>query len=97
MNGDYSVASSDYRLEKAKDLLAQAELLLKDKRFDGCVNRSYYTIFSAIRAMLALAGIDSRKHSGVISFFDRYTDPILVFPGILSAVSPDCEKMTVPD
>ena len=61
-----------YRLEKAKELLGQAEALLKMASYDGSINRSYYGIFNAIRALLALVNLDSQKHSGVIAFFDRY-------------------------
>lgn len=63
---------SAYRLEKAITLLTQAELLLKNRQYDGSVNRSYYAIFNAVRAMLALVRLDSQSHRGVISFFDRY-------------------------
>lgn len=63
---------SAYRLTKAKELLKQAELLLNSASYDGCINRSYYAIFNAIRALLALISMDSQKHSGVISLFDRY-------------------------
>ena len=69
---DYSIDLSNHRIEKAKELLEQAELLFNDKRFDGSINRSYYAIFNAIRALLAVVKLDSRKHSGVISYFDRY-------------------------
>lgn len=40
--------------------------------FDGSINRSYYAIFYSIRSILALIGLDSKKHSGVLSIFDRY-------------------------
>jgi len=63
---------SAHRLDKAKDALKQAELLLENAGYDGSINRSYYAIFNAIRALLALVNLDSRRHSGVISFFDRY-------------------------
>ncbi len=63
---------STHRLEKARDALKQAELLLQNSGYDGSVNRSYYAVFNAVRALLALVSLDSRKHSGVISFFDRY-------------------------
>jgi len=36
---------SAYRLEKAKDVLQQAELLFQEHRYDGSINRSYYAIF----------------------------------------------------
>jgi len=63
---------SSHRLNKAKELLHQSEILLKNCSYDGSINRSYYAIFNAIRSMLALINLDSPKHSGVISFFDRY-------------------------
>ncbi len=63
---------SEYRLKKAESLLIQAELLLRNQQYDGSINRSYYAIFNAVRAILALLRTDSRSHSGVISFFDRY-------------------------
>ena len=63
---------SAHRLEKAKDVLEQAQVLLNTASYDGSINRSYYAIFNAIRALLALIGVDSRKHSGIISFFDWY-------------------------
>lgn len=63
---------SEYRIEKAKELLSQADALLKMASYDGSINRSYYAIFSAIRALLALVRLDSQKHTGVIGFFDRY-------------------------
>lgn len=72
MNEDYGTDLSDYRLNKAKELADEAKLLFDNGRYDGSVNRSYYAIFSAIRSLLALVGLDSRKHSGVISYFDRY-------------------------
>lgn len=61
-----------YRLDKAKSLQIQSELLLNNAQYDGSINRSYYAIFNAIRALLALLRLDSRRHSGVISYFDRY-------------------------
>ncbi|WP_446011579.1 HEPN domain-containing protein [Candidatus Electrothrix sp.] len=59
-------------MNKAKELAEEAKLLFENKRYDGCVNRSYYAVFSAVRALLALLGLDSRKHSAVIAYFDRY-------------------------
>ena len=69
---------SQYRLNKAKNLLTQAELMLTNLQYDGSINRSYYAIFNAVRAVLALVRVDSRSHQGVISYFDRY----FVKPGV---------------
>lgn len=72
MTNELSIELSRYRLNKAKDLLNQAKLLHGNEKFDGSINRSYYAIFNAIRSLLALVKLDSSKHIGVISFFDRY-------------------------
>lgn len=40
--------------------------------YDGRNNRSYYAVFNAIRSLLSLVKLDSGKHSGVISLFDKY-------------------------
>lgn len=72
MNDSTERDLSLYRLNKAKDLLQQADVLLNSGGYDGSINRSYYAIFNAIRALLALVSLDSQRHSGVISHFDRY-------------------------
>ncbi|MCU0645255.1 MAG: HEPN domain-containing protein [bacterium] len=63
---------SKYRLEKAYDLLGQAEILFENQKYDGSINRSYYAIFNAMRSLLALLKLDSSSHAGVLSFYDRY-------------------------
>lgn len=62
-----------YRLSKAKQYLEDAKGTLKMEMYDTSANRSYYAIFHAARAVLALDGLDYKKHSGVISNFQmRY-------------------------
>ena len=62
---------SKLRLERAKQCLESAELLLNVNDYGGAVNRSYYAIFHGMRTMLALDGKDFAKHSGVISYFRK--------------------------
>lgn len=63
---------SKYRLDKAKDVLKDAELLFKGGSYASSANRSYYALFHGLRAVIILDGYDSEKHSGIISFFNRY-------------------------
>lgn len=65
------VELTKYRLERAKEDLENAKANLKDSYLKGAVNRSYYAIFHAVRAILALDGFDSNKHSGVIAYFNK--------------------------
>ena len=64
-------ALSKVRLEHAAECLEEAESLLSAEQYRGASNRSYYAVFHAIRAVLALDGIDRKRHSGVISEFRR--------------------------
>ena len=64
------IALSKYRLETAKADLKAAKLLFDATEYRSSVNRSYYAIFHALRAVLALDGFDSSKHSGIISYFN---------------------------
>ena len=63
-------ALSQYRFETAVSDLKAAKLLYSSKEYRASVNRSYYAIFHALRAVLALDGFDSKKHSGIIAFFN---------------------------
>ena len=49
-------------------------------------NRSYYAVFSAMRAVLALQGFDSKKHAGIISAFRKDYIKTGILPQDLSAV-----------
>ena len=60
-----------YRMERAREMLDAAEGTLKIGQFKTSLNRSYYAIFHAMRAVNILKGFDSSKHSGVIAFFNK--------------------------
>lgn len=62
---------SAYRLEKAYRMLKSAALLIEDEDYLSAANRSYYAIFHAMRAVLALDELDEHKHSHLISEFRR--------------------------
>jgi len=58
-----------HRLEKAGCCLKDAVDLLGLESFQGAANRSYYCVFHCMRSVLALEGIDFKKHTAVISYF----------------------------
>jgi uncharacterized protein (UPF0332 family) len=58
-------------LEKAKEDLNNAQINMDNGFIKGSINRSYYSIFHAMRAVLALDFFDSKKHSGIISSFQK--------------------------
>ena len=60
-----------YRLSSAKEKLTSAKLLLDAGLYKDSVGRSYYAIFSSIRAVLAIRQVDFSKHAGVIAYFQK--------------------------
>ena len=60
-----------YRLASAKEKLTSAKVLLEAGLYKDSIGRSYYAIFSAIRAVLATRQVDFSKHAGVISYFQK--------------------------
>ena len=62
---------SKYRWETANEELESAIVLKDNGKYKASINRSYYSIFHALRAVTALDGFDSGKHSGIIAFFNR--------------------------
>ena len=63
---------SKYRLQRSKENLKDAWILLDAQSYKSSVNRSYYSIFPCLRAGTALDGFDSSKHSGIIAFFNMH-------------------------
>jgi uncharacterized protein (UPF0332 family) len=63
---------STYRMTKAKEDLEASMILDRNGSFSQAINRSYYAMFHAARALLAYEKFDSRKHSGIISYFNRH-------------------------
>lgn len=61
-----------HRLARAKDAFGEGEHLLAQKSYMGAVNRFYYAAFYAARALLAVQELDSSRHSGVISLFQKH-------------------------
>ena len=60
---------SKYRLEQSKENLEEAMALFNINKFKGASN--YYSIFHAIKAILALEQTDFKKHSSVIAYFNK--------------------------
>ena len=60
-----------HRLGSAKEKLESAKLLLDNGKLKDSIGRSYYAMFTSVRALLALDGVDFSKHAGVISYFQK--------------------------
>lgn len=53
-----------YRLDSAKEKIVSAKLLFDAGQYKDSIGRSYYAIFSAVRAVLAARQVDFSKHAG---------------------------------
>lgn len=71
MDKENSVTLSKYRFEQAKENLEEAYLLFEVGKYKGASNRAYYCIFHTMKAVCALDEVDFKKHSGVISYFNK--------------------------
>jgi uncharacterized protein len=72
------VTDQDYRdtiaqgwFEKAEDAFGEAEILLRESRLIGCVNRLCYAVFYAVSAALAKEGREYGKHTAVRAALHR--------------------------
>ena len=75
---------SGYRLQRAQEDLATARDNLASGRYHASINRSYYAVFHAIRAVTALDQFDSAKHSDIIAVFNQHYVKTGVFDKTIS-------------
>lgn len=71
---------SGYRMQEAKDSLQVAQNCLKEGFYKDAVNRSYYSAFYALKAVLALGEVDFKRHKDVVGYFNREYVAKDVFP-----------------
>jgi len=71
MHDEKRAVLAEHRLARAEECLSEALILLDNNSFNGSATRSYYAIFNSLRAVLALEGVDFKKHSAVISHFQK--------------------------
>lgn len=68
---DNREALMKYRLDMARERLTSAKVLLNVGSYKDSIGRSYYAMFTAVRAILAMEGLDFSKHTGVIAHFQK--------------------------
>ena len=73
-----------YRLERAKEDLADAELCYKNRRYLSANNRAYYSIFHSIKSVLAIERVDFKRHKDVIAYFNQHYIKTEKFPKQIS-------------
>lgn len=54
----------NYRLNRAKETIAEIEILIQNEYWNTAINRLYYACFYAVGALLVKNGIETSSHSG---------------------------------
>lgn len=65
-------ALSSYRFQEAEDSLKVANHCFDEGLYKDSINRSYYSAFYAIKAVLALGTVDFKRHKDVIAYFNQH-------------------------
>jgi uncharacterized protein (UPF0332 family) len=68
---DHKDELMSYRIKTANEKLNSAKVLLDAGEYKDSISRSYYAMFSIIRAILALDETDFSKHANVIAYFQK--------------------------
>ena len=79
-NNITNISFAKYRLERAKEDLEAAKLNYEHNQYKTANNRAYYSIFHAIRAVLAIERVDFKKHKSVQAYFNKNYVKTNIFP-----------------
>jgi uncharacterized protein len=69
-----------HRMEKSKEAIKAAEILLKSEMLSFSMNRVYYSMFYAVQALLAVDGVSFSKHGQVKGYFNRELIKTMILP-----------------
>lgn len=71
---------SNYRLNQAVESLEAAKSCYDKTFYKDSINRSYYSAFYSIKAVLAYGIIDFKRHKDVVGYFNKEYVASGVFP-----------------
>ena len=58
------------RIERAEELVEEAQELLKNERYKSANNRAFYAMEKTMKALLAMKEIDADSHNGCLRQFN---------------------------
>ena len=71
---------SKYRLQQSEESLKASENCFENGFYEDSINRSYYSAFYAIKAVLAIGTIDFKRHKDVMAYFNKEYVATNIFP-----------------
>lgn len=89
---------SNYRLRQAEESLKVSKYCFDNEFYKDSINRSYYSVFYSIKAVLSFSSVDFKRHKDVIGYFNKEYVATGVFPrtvgrkvGILKQIREDSD------
>ena len=70
MDKEYAQILARIRMERAVELLSEAQDLLMKESYKSANNRAFYSIEQSIKALLAIVGKEVQTHSGGLKQFN---------------------------
>ena len=80
MKSEDAASLVSYRMEKSKEAIRAAEILLENEMLSFSINRVYYSMFYAVQALLAADGVSFSKHGQVKGYFNRELIKTMILP-----------------
>ncbi len=71
MKSEHIEALISYRMERSRESIRAAEIMLENEMFAISMNRVYYSMFYAVQALLVLHKVSFSKHGQVKGYFNR--------------------------
>ena len=60
-----------YRMQQARESLNASKIMMQNEMIKDAINRSYYAVFYALKAVLAIEEKDFRRHKDVVAYFNK--------------------------
>ncbi|KAA6301865.1 MAG: hypothetical protein EZS26_002028 [Candidatus Ordinivivax streblomastigis] len=72
LNEESLAALVAYRIQRSKETLLEADVLIKGKFYNAAINRLYYACYYAVIALLLKNKITAQTHQGVKQMFSMH-------------------------
>ena len=80
MKSKHIEALISYRMERSRESIRAAEIMLENEMLTISMNRVYYSMFYAVQALLVLHKVSFSKHGQVKGYFNRELIKTRIFP-----------------
>lgn len=60
-----------HRLSRAREVREEAELLFSEGHYCSANNRCYYSVYYAMKSIMALESKDFKRHKDVVAYFNQ--------------------------